>query len=364
MLSLICGIWHAKTHNPLSLVTQLVIIAFFMLLFWQKKQRRLLVAAGICAATFPVGFIIFNTHLYTYTTSQKQLIGRPVEIIATISDITTQPDARWQEKIVARVQAYRYHHNATWRRAACNIMLHTQQQNALQVDDTVRLRPLTLQKGNDGPSMGKSCTFNDFLFKENIIGSVFCRALTPVWRKRPPFSLARAIDQLRNKLCLRIESKCTGTTALYFTSMFFGKKRPELTEHKHLFSYWGLLHYLARSGLHVILFIAVWQLLFSLLPCPLIVKNVTLLLLTILYLILSWPSISFYRAFWVFVVAQCGKILQRPVHLLHLLTLTCIATVIVNPMHVFFLDFQLSFGLTFTLMLAATLANRRGLVAQ
>ena len=69
--------------------------------------------------------------------------------------------------------------------------------------------------------------------------------------------------------------------------------------------------------------------------------------LSILYFILSWPSISFIRAFLIFLFTKYCNLHRHPTHFMHILLLTCCIVLLINPLQLFFLDFQLSFFLTF-----------------
>ena len=119
---------------------------------------------------------------------------------------------------------------------------------------------------------------------------------------------------------------------------------------RKIFNEWGISHYLARSGLHMILFILIWTMVLQFLPVHISVKRVAIAALCIIYSILTWPSISFCRSFFVFLLCQVGMIVNFQVNFLHLLTTTCLLILLFNPIQLFFLDFQLTFSLSFALV--------------
>jgi predicted membrane metal-binding protein len=84
-------------------------------------------------------------------------------------------------------------------------------------------------------------------------------------------------------------------------------------------------------------------------PWSFTVGRVAILCCALLYWILSWASLSFYRALAVFVFSHSARIARRQHHFLHLLLLTCCFFLIINPITLFFLDFQLTFGITVAL---------------
>ena len=123
----------------------------------------------------------------------------------------------------------------------------------------------------------------------------------------------------------------------------------------HSFRQWGISHYLARSGLHLTIFTFIWLMLFRLFPFSFFFKQLFMLLLCSIYLVFSWSSISFLRAFYSFFLYTICNICKIPIHFLHILTLVTLYVAICNPIQIFFLDFQLSFALTFALALIANL---------
>lgn len=121
-------------------------------------------------------------------------------------------------------------------------------------------------------------------------------------------------------------------------------------ELRETFNRWGIAHYLARSGLHIVILMYAWLTVLSYLPIHLICRRFFTLLLALFYYILTIPSISFTRAVVLFLLINSALIFNKKPHGLHILTLICFLTLIINPFHLFFLDFQLTFALTYSLI--------------
>ncbi|MGB8366809.1 MAG: ComEC/Rec2 family competence protein, partial [Candidatus Babeliales bacterium] len=156
----------------------------------------------------------------------------------------------------------------------------------------------------------------------------------------------------KQRLFKNIEKKMSSKTFLFFSSLFLGNRtiqKEKIQSMSEQFKKWGISHLLARSGIHLTIFIFTWQAIFSLIPLSFALKQYILILISIVYFIFSWPSISFIRAFSIFMLYQLCTIINRPTHFLHFCLLTCFLFLIFNPMQLFFLDFQLSFSLTFVL---------------
>ncbi len=228
-----------------------------------------------------------------------------------------------------------------------SIHLHTSQIMDAQVGDRIEVTNLICKPP-------KKNSFDTYMIKEKIAATIFTQA--PTWQliERPAFSPRRYIHNATLNLTAGLQKKLSRGAFSLFSSLFLGdtvtcKKQLERT--KDQFRAWGIMHYLARSGLHLIIFIAVWQTLLCILPLPFLLKQLIMLLLSLIYFALSWSSISFMRALYTFILYKICILHKRPSHLVYLLSLVCFFVLLDNPMQLFFLDFQLSFTLTFALAL-------------
>ena len=226
------------------------------------------------------------------------------------------------------------------------LYVFTPQRIAVIPGDTLQINHIVISKNTQSE-------YEQYLTKEGISLSVFLKgeasykvlALgTHSWNQKISYQRNRIVWALRKKL-----SK--GTFAL-FSAIFFGYKhatKEDLADYKNLFKNWGLLHYLARSGLHVVIIIWLLQVFARMIPCAFTLKQVFMTLFITLYWLLSWPSTSFMRALITFFLYSWCVIVRWRSTFLHLLTLSCFFTLLLNPLQLFFLDFQLSYGMTYAL---------------
>ena len=229
-----------------------------------------------------------------------------------------------------------------------SLLVYVKNLHATDIGDKILLRWPTIK-----PLQGTRLEFAQFLAKQGIIASLFIYNTHNIrLLEKSDWSLSRWIWNLRQRIYTTILKKLSSHTRPYIGLLFFGNKQhiqtPALQKN---FNTWGLSHYLARSGLHIVFLIGLWFFLLRLLPLHLVIKKGLLLIFTIIYAALSWDSISFFRALLVFVLAQGGIFLKREVTSLHLLTLVCMVVLLHNPLQLFYLDFQLTFGLTFGLLI-------------
>lgn len=196
--------------------------------------------------------------------------------------------------------------------------------------------------------------YNFYRIKERILAIIFTNNF--VYKK----SVAKNINtNLRQKIALyrystnnNLKSKLSELTYSLYGSLFLGKKmtsRKNYTHIKDQFSFWGISHYLARSGLHVMLIAFLWGIIIGLLPCGINVKQFLLILLILIYNALSWSSISFLRAFTTFILCKLALLKGLPIYSLHAIVVTCFLLLAHNPIYLIYVDFQLTFLLTFAL---------------
>ena len=199
--------------------------------------------------------------------------------------------------------------------------------------------------------------FKKFLIRENVNATIFTDFFNyELLNKKPPTFLQK-LNSYKQSIFERLKEKINNKIFFIFSSIFLGKKiaNKKLSDkYKNSFKLWGLSHYLARSGLHLIIVILLLEILCSLLPIPFFIKQLILLCFGIGYSCLTWISVSFSRALSSFVLYKICLISNLSVSFLNILCLVSLITLLCNPILLFFLDFQLSFGITFALAMAHT----------
>ncbi|MCK4265021.1 ComEC/Rec2 family competence protein [Candidatus Babeliales bacterium] len=234
-----------------------------------------------------------------------------------------------------------------------NLLLFLRNDNELKTGDMIKIYNIKLNNNLLNNQLISTPSFLEYLEKENITSSIFVKNLDYKLIKRPKISISRFIEEQRNQIKKDIINKLNQNTAALFLSIFLGNKKEENIKTKNEFYFWGISHYLARSGLHIALLVLSWQIIFQYLFLPIQIRNLLLLLFFIIYSLLSWSSISFYRAFSVALLVYFGRIINKQTNINYILTTICLLIAIINPIQVFFLDFQLSFGITFALLFLA-----------
>ena len=271
--------------------------------------------------------------------------SKTFDITGTITDIhqTTNPHMRYaitlqiMNMVPMACSDAIYHGNE-------HIFLYTQSTRNLRIADTITVKNVQFKTA-------KNHDFMMFLLKEHVTTSAPIHRCIIELLKRPNYSWSRTIAEYRNRLLMHFKQCMDKETYLAFSSIFLGdplakKKEDRL---KNQLKHWGLFHYIARAGLHLMIFVSIWMFIFALLPLPWVIRQIFIILLCGLYFTLTWPSIPFNRAFFTLLFVRTCGLLRLKTYYIPSLSLIAFITLLENPIALFALDFQLSFGVTFAL---------------
>ncbi|MCL4229718.1 ComEC/Rec2 family competence protein [Candidatus Dependentiae bacterium] len=198
-----------------------------------------------------------------------------------------------------------------------------------------------------------SKSFLQYLCKEDIQATLFGNFATHSLAQHNQQGLScHLLQSIKNQKIATLGSSMRLRTKALLDSLFFGKKPTNkhlFSATRQLFARWGLSHYLARSGLHLVVFVAIWSILLRIIPLRFALKELLFVVLVVAYALLSCSSISFLRALWMFIMYKSCNLARLRINVLNVVVLVAYATLILNPLQLFFLDFQLSFLLTYAL---------------
>jgi hypothetical protein len=137
---------------------------------------------------------------------------------------------------------------------------------------------------------------------------------------------------------------------LFFETIFLGKTMPQ-NSYRELFNFFGITHYLARSGLHIQICLNCLLLIFLFLGItyPLILFLQIIILL--FFYFISYASISFWRSLLMFVIYGLCELSKKNISGLEVISLAGIITMILHPFAFLQLSTQLTFLTTLILLL-------------
>ncbi|MCK4499149.1 ComEC/Rec2 family competence protein [Candidatus Babeliales bacterium] len=279
------------------------------------------------------------TKMQTYVANTNKIEGTILE--------ATETQGYLNKKLALHIKCIttKKNHIKPWRQYKLIIFCRC---HWLELGDTIKIINPEISPPPKQSPFTKSNSWNNYLSKENILGYVFCknpRTIKRLWNKSKNIFL-----KIKSSLDTEMQKKLSPSTYNLFASIFLGKKTIAVgSKLREFFAYWGLSHYLARSGLHVALFTSIWIMLLSIATLPIALRYLIIALLVFMYGALSWTSISFLRAHWVFLLFALGKATTHQTRTPHLLTIVAITLLLYSPFQLFSLDFQLSFVLAFAL---------------
>lgn len=209
-----------------------------------------------------------------------------------------------------------------------------------------------------------SDSYQMYLIKENIWAIAHQKKLFYTIISKPSLFMQQ-LDQLSNLSFHHAEKKLSQKAHTLYLSIFCGKKcKSQTTAHiKKLFQYWGISHHLARSGLHLVILITILLFLCSWIPYSQLTKQWFVLGFLSFYYVLTFSSIAFMRAFYMYVLYTICKQLNLATNPIHILLITTFFILTINPYHLFFLDFQLSFSITMLILCFTQIIQNRQTIA-
>jgi ComEC/Rec2-related protein len=349
-LALICGIL-MQAYIPCIFAPPTVLIALYILSFCvyvlhaYLHNKQLTIYVTISLVLVLAGAFSYHQQQKNHGTFCDYVGNNSFDIIGTVTQILPMHQGHIRERLTIQINAIKLAPQKEWQPLNKSIHLQIGQTIDAQVADVIEVNKLTCKPL-------KKDSFSTYLIKEKIAASVFIQ--NPEWKltHRPAFSFRRYLHALSLSLNKTLQQKLSRNAYSLFSSLFLGDTttcKRQLEHTRDQFRAWGIMHYLARSGLHLIIFIAAWQSMLGVIPLPFLLKEILMLILSLIYFLLSCSSISFMRALYTFILYKICSIHKRPSHLIYLLSLVCFFVLLDNPMQLFFLDFQLSFTLTFAL---------------
>jgi ComEC/Rec2-related protein len=341
-LALIFGIlWEAMGNLPwLPLIFCSITATIF---FTRSYQITLVIAVTI--SFFIAGALRYEQQKQRFDQFTLLACNKTWTLRGVIVDLEPSYRKPGTTTIVITIEELKNHEILIGKNLDLKLKITTRQNvSNLLAGDRIQLEKVYLH-----PSKNES--YKRYLIKEWLIGHIITKQPIKLL-ERPRISLQNWFIQQRNRITEKLRGILSPQTFSLFASIFWGKKELNadyMDPIKEQFKTWGIMHYLARSGLHVILFVILWNWLLSFIPISFNLKQILLIFITFFYHIISWPSISFMRSLILFLLYKTCLLLNLQINALHLLSLTTIFVLLINPFQLFFLDFQLSFGLTFAL---------------
>lgn len=306
--------------------------------YWHDSFYLLILACAFLTGSALYQKTLNKTYAFHNVTFEKKN-----DVILTITDIEQSNHRFLKHRITGAINEITTSKNSVFPHGSQNFLWYTYKNPALKIGDIVKFESCSV-------SLPKQESIQQFFLKQQIIGTINPQRFQIIYR--PFMHGKRWLFEQRANLIKKLKKKLSIKSFNFMALLFFGNKeinKKNLETLKADFKGWGLSHYLARSGLHLIIFIFLWEALLKLLPLSYLLKHLIMCLLTIIYVLFSWSSLSFMRSLATFFLYKYGLLFEMPIHPVHAITVITFFSLFFNPCYLFALDFQLSFGITFLL---------------
>jgi predicted membrane metal-binding protein len=337
-------------HNPLlgTLSTAVTIIGIIYLL---RIQNHLTFIQRILQFLFwtSLGWSAAWYEMYKFHSFYEQITQKNICITGIVTDYQHCLHMRNSHRITLSHLQIIQKNTTNLLQSTCFVYMdHTSIDQLYSIGSTLRLEKIHIKKPDDH--------FAQYLIKEGVFGTIFTSsdAITEIKKSSSWYS---CIHTLRHSVFSRIQKKLPSHHFALFSALFLGNKlynKKETEPIQDQFRIWGIAHIFARSGMHISIIINILMYLLFFIPAGHHLKILFVATASIIYTICSWTSVSFIRSFIMFILSAYGMLCKRYINPLHLLSLTTLLILIFHPLNLFFLDFQLSFALTGSLIWICT----------
>lgn len=336
VIALIAGI-SFTCHN----IWGLLFLGVALSMIYHEQQRSLLLAFTCCFFFF--GATRYYQHRDLYF-ANSQLLEKNCNVTGVVQEILPRLDEQEQICILMHISNIEIREKQHKVDKKIYLFLPFYTKLWIKPHQKILLKNIILKHPD-------STSYQDYLIRENIWAVAHQKWLSYTTLKKPSLFMQQ-IDELCAMPLHATNHAVSQLTHSLYLSIFCGKKikSETTTKMKELFQYWGISHHLARSGLHLIILIGLLLFLLSFIPCAASKKQWAVVVILCFYYAMTYPSVAFMRAFYMYLFYTLCKQLYVPNNPVHILLLTTLLILTTNPHHLFFLDFQLSFSITLLIL--------------
>ncbi len=343
---------------PFLIISSSLLIAIACLFWLRQSYLSLLRLFFIYSLATCAGYLIASYHQTRWNQKQTALMTKPFTVYGYVSDVVPLSSRPYMAAVHVTIQSLEQHKNS-YNYHNCLLLHYMPYTQAPPIGSAALFTAIKPARKIPTGDIGQ------YVRKNNIIHQLFSKSdmLSYCYSQdKRESSLLSGYKQwactVRAHFYQRIVAALSPIGKLYVGLMFFGTREAGTDDIRMLFNRWGLAHFLARSGLHIVIFVFLVSFLLRLIPIHNRLKDIFLFIICIVYDALSWSSVSFLRAWLIAILVIMRSMLGRHTSYLHLLCLSCIAILANNPCHLISLDFQLTYALTFTLALLSNLFSK------
>lgn len=189
-------------------------------------------------------------------------------------------------------------------------------------------------------------SYREYLSRRNIFFVISVKKSTPVQRLGRSggwFVLKRTALNLRRGMIRNLEVYLTPNETAMMQAILLGE-RTQIPNHiRDIFVHTGTAHILAISGLHVGMIALLMLLLLNVVRVPRGLQLVITILFLGGYIVLTGSRPSVVRAATMYIIFLGARLLERETNQLNMLSVAAFIILLINPLNLFDIGFQLSF---------------------
>ncbi|HSW75910.1 MAG TPA: ComEC/Rec2 family competence protein [Candidatus Saccharimonadales bacterium] len=304
-----------------------------------KKNNAYLFVVSLCLM-FSLGILLQIKHQYTNYHSYEHFLKKTVHIAGTILQINDSDLTKQQTTILLKTN-YIYSANKQVLSLPQNILIFLSTKRAEKFKEGQEIIILKAELMQPEPR----CPYETYLIKEHIWATTYIGS--------QKINILKQAELPLYKKCFNLFSKhLNKSTTSLFNPLFLGKreKNKDILSIQHYSLYWGIAHHMARSGIHLVTLFGLIMTLLHYAGIRHSYRYALGALLSIGYFQITFPSISFIRALCMILFQMFSKLNKFTYSSIHALTMTTFLVILHNPLQILFLDFQLSFAVTYIII--------------
>lgn len=327
-------------HPWLAMVV-LGLVFIFLYFFTQNLPEKKAYIATLCLC-LAIGSMRMNHNTLQSQRRICQLQGT-TSIVGLIEDVSHYRSKNKRKIWAYKIKLHAFITSGIWQQNNAAVRVFCCSSSDLVPGDCIIAHIPMIKKM---PSQGQMLSMQGL----NIGAYIFCKP-SQLHKLCTCHTLYTKASYIRTHIVQSLSTRLSPGSMSLFNVLFLGCKSLFDPFMQELFCTWGLSHVLARSGLHLSLL--AWLLAqpsrFLIMPYP--AQQLIIFLLLGLFMFFTPGTNSIHRSFVMTTIQFLAIIAGRVTSNLHILLFTALIMLFINPAILFALDFQLTFLLTFCVIL-------------
>ena len=349
---LIVGIamqFYLQVWSFFGVETLLLFLLLFVLLFfvsWFKKKIIFTILSWLLFVILGM-FLVFSNDV----SNQKEFYNKysPSHAVVTFKVEKVLKSNRYYNKYIGEVV------NVGAAKSTGKILLNLQKDSVI---DVIKINDLFYFKADfvaiENPKNPYQFNYKAYLAKQGVQHQVFLRSTKYLHKKSSQNSIFKIAENIRDVVEKQLQQNgFKGEELAVIKALILGQRNDISKELLQEYTNAGAIHILAVSGLHVGIILLILTSLFK----PLenlkngkLLKTVLIICLLWLFALIAGLSASVVRAVTMFTAVAIGMTFHRKTFVLHSLITSMFVLLLIKPLFLFDVGFQLSYLAVFSIV--------------